>query len=334
MLTTNKILININDINIDSAINDAILIVHFTTSGLDDIPNKISVKISDPYFDIPYSPESVELECIDGINYFVSFMIGNHFGKYDRLGFKGGVHLRFYVGGELVFDKNFKFNKNYLPLRKLSYEYPINYKRLWIIGDSNAWGTFGGDEYSMEQMDDFLPIRYSHPSLSLYRFLNKDNKSFIELLPIEDNDVILFYLGEIDTRYGLIRTSQNKKISLTHITNNLLFKYKIFLTEFIEKYPNNKVVIMSPNPPIKNGVISNEKEIELLSGSNNDRKLCVDLFDNFFSNENFLYFNWKKEYSDNFGFVNESFLYENDFHIRDYNTIIKSLSNFIKKHNL
>jgi hypothetical protein len=115
----------------------------------------------------------------------------------------------------------------------------MNYKRLWIIGDSNVWGTFGNDEYTPEPIHDYLPIRYSHPSLSLHRFLNQDNESFIDLLPIEDGDIIAFYLGEIDTRYGLPKSSQEKNTSIFHLTNKLLFKYKEFLQTFISKHPNN-----------------------------------------------------------------------------------------------
>lgn len=330
MLNNKKILININEIDIDSSINNATLTLYFTTSGLNDIEHRVSVKVSDPYFDIPFSPETVEVDCVDGPNYFVGFTIGNHFSKYDRLGFKGGVHLRIYVADNLVIDKIYFFYKNYIPLRKISFEYPMNYKRLWIIGDSNAWGTFGGDEYEPEPIHNYLPIRYSHPSLSLHRFLTKDNKSFIDLLPIEDGDIIVFYLGEIDTRYGLLKTSQEKNISLNHLVNNLLFKYKNFLTEFIDKHPNNKVIVMSPNPPIKNNIIDSEKELKLIKGTNTERKYCVDSFDEFFSNENFLYFNWKKDYTDNFGFVDPNFLYENDFHIKEYNQIFKSISEFIK----
>jgi hypothetical protein len=329
MLEKEKILISINEINIENAINDAILKINFTTLGLGDTHRTMSVKISDPYFDIPYSPETVNVNCIDGINYFVSFTIGSHFGKHNRLGFKGGVHLRCYIEDCLVFEKKFFFYKNYLPLRNISQQYPMNYKRLWIIGDSNAWGTFGNDSYTPEPIQDYLPIRYSHPSLSLHRFLNKDNKSFIDLLPIEDGDIITFYLGEIDTRYGLPKTSNEKNKSLSHLTSDLLFKYKEFLQTFISEHPNNKVIVMSPNPPIKNGIIDEEKERQLIKGTNNERKYCVDSFDEFFSNENFLYFNWKKDYTDSFGFVDPNFLYENDFHIKEYDQILKSFNNFL-----
>jgi len=330
MLTQEKISININNIDVETAINNAILKINFTTLGLNDQQQTISVKISDPYFDIPYSPEIINVNCIDGPNYFVNFTIGSHFGKHNRLGFKGGVHLRCYIENCLIFEKKFFFYKNYLPLRNISQQYPMNYKRLWIIGDSNVWGTFGNDEYTPEPIHDYLPIRYSHPSLSLHRFLNQDNESFIDLLPIEDGDIIAFYLGEIDTRYGLPKSSQEKNTSISHLTNKLLFKYKEFLQTFISKHPNNKVIVMSPNPPIKNGLIDEEKERQLIKGTNNERKYCVDSFDEFFSNENFLYFNWKKDYTDNFGFVDPNFLFDNDFHIKEYNQILKSFSEFIK----
>jgi len=87
MLTQEKISININNIDVETAINNAILKINFTTLGLGDTHRTMSVKISDPYFDIPYSPETVNVNCIDGINYFVSFTIGSHFGKHNRLGF-------------------------------------------------------------------------------------------------------------------------------------------------------------------------------------------------------------------------------------------------------
>ena len=87
MLEKEKILISINEINIENAINNAILKINFTTLRLSDTHRTISVKISDPYFDIPYSPETVNVNCIDGTNYFVSFTIGSHFGKHNRLGF-------------------------------------------------------------------------------------------------------------------------------------------------------------------------------------------------------------------------------------------------------
>ena len=104
MLTQEKISININNIDVETAINNAILKINFTTLGLNDQQQTISVKISDPYFDIPYSPEIINVNCIDGPNYFVNFTIGSHFGKHNRLGFKGGVHLRCYIEDCLIFS--------------------------------------------------------------------------------------------------------------------------------------------------------------------------------------------------------------------------------------
>ena len=61
---------SIRGLNAKYRINDKI---NFTTLGLNDQQQTISVKISDPYFDIPYSPEIINVNCIDGPNYFVNF---------------------------------------------------------------------------------------------------------------------------------------------------------------------------------------------------------------------------------------------------------------------
>ena len=95
-------------------------------------------------------------------------------------------------------DETFKFNFKIPDFRNARVDNESTTdKRLWIIGDSNVWTTFGGIEVNtLNPIDDYIPVRYTHPSLSLYSFINGDYLGHLDVLPIYEQDILFFYLGD------------------------------------------------------------------------------------------------------------------------------------------
>jgi predicted O-methyltransferase YrrM len=164
-------------------------------------------------------------------------------------------------------------------------------------------------------------------SLTLNKFVNGDYMSFLDSLPIMENDIIVFYLGEIDFRYNLHLAVNKKQLSTEKLVSDLLLEYHKTILKIKEQY-NNHIVIMSPNPPMRDNHLS-----QFIEGSESSRILCWSMFDKFWktnSNGEITYLNWTKKYTLEDKLINVDLLHENNHHIKNYDYCIDELSKTLK----
>jgi len=292
-----------------------------------EYPSRLVFKIYDPLFEIQYIPGEHTVDAYPGIDYFVRFEIDVK-AKEEKPNCMFGFIL--ICEDELG---NVLFREEHFNLIKAERLRPRdNDKVLWIIGDSNVWASFGNDEFKYEDIGGYKPVRISVTSLSLNRFLKGKNTEFMLGLPIKDNDVISFYLGEIDFRYTIHKYVLSKNKNLIDSCNDLMDRYFSTLIKIKDYFPNNRIIVMSPNPPIPDGFHS---DIEMVKGSEQDRKECLNIFDKFWKSQNtFEYLNWTEKYKDNNGLINTNFLYDGNHHIKNHETIKAELDKKIQNINM
>lgn len=331
----------IKSINSREVIYDSFVKVNFVVkinTSLNFI--KLRMRLYDPFFNINYMPyyhdfiyDKTDDHTVDA---FISFNLEKD-DFFERMNYRGGLRVTFedLETSEIIEDQTFKFDFKIPEFRNCKVENEfVTDKRMWIIGDSNVWTTFGGNTITnLNKISNYIPVRYTHPSLSLYRFLNGDYFGHLNVLPIYEKDVLLFYLGEIDLRYSLIKTHLNKKIDLEFLIKKLVFDYFQTLEKISKKYINNKIYILSPNPPIKDNFIKKELS-QFVLGSQNDRLFCYNLFKNYCKKyievySKFKFIDWTDDYTDSDGFALEYKLYDNDVHIKDYTSAIKFIDDYL-----
>ena len=205
-------------------------------------------------------------------------------------------------------------------------KYSHSHPNMWIIGDSNV---------GVMMMNRTLLINnkvinwVSHLFLSINRFIKSDYKSFLKTIPIHNGDTIAFMLGEIDLRVSCGRNAGLKGISAEHNLDRIINKYYNTLKEIKELYPKCKVIVMAPNPPIRDGVLAPDSYLGIWSNES-DRMMLYKRFTNFFYNESLLgnitYLNGMDLYSDEEGFMKTELLGPNDSHVLSGDLFIESLS--------
>ena len=205
-------------------------------------------------------------------------------------------------------------------------KYSHSIPNMWIIGDSNV---------SVMMRDRSLLINnkvinwVSHLFLSINRFIKSDYKSFLKTIPIHNGDTLVFMFGEIDLRVSCGRNAGLKKISAEHNLDRIINKYYNAIKEIKELYPQCKIVVMAPNPPIRDGVLKPDSYLGIWS-TEEDRMMLYKRFTNFFYNESLLgnidYLNCMDLYSDEEGFMKTELLGPNDSHVLSGDLFIESLS--------
>ena len=230
MKSKNKIYINFIDSK--QIIYDSVVNIDFRLKiDTDEDFVKLRMRVYDPFFNINYMPyyhDCVYDKKCDNFNWFISIG-GEKDNNFEKFLFRGGIRVTFedLSTSEIILDETFKFNFKLFEYRnRIQHNESFFDKRLWIIGDSHVWHTFGGttDSY-VRSIAGYIPVRYSHPSLSLNRFIKGDHFGFLNVLPIHKDDILLFCLGEIDLRYSVFKTHFNKKIDLEFLTKNLVSDY-------------------------------------------------------------------------------------------------------------
>lgn len=296
---------------------------------ISDFSRNIKVEIFDPFFNIKFIPGEHTLTVSPNMRYWVGFEVDKS-ANLEKINLKSGVRILITCidNNEVLYDDVIRTNYNPLEMRDLSFDYPIDSKRIWIIGDSNAWSSFGGYEYKPINIAGYHPVRVGITSLSLNRFIKGDHTSLIKSLPIYKNDIVVFYLGEIDFRYTIHKVGGN----LSYLTKSLCDRY-LYAISNIKKQISNNIVIMCPNPPMREGHIERDSINSFILGTNEERKLCWSIFDKFFSNiniEGVKYLNWVNEYVLNDSLIDTSKLFDKNHHIKDYNNCIDNLEIFLK----
>jgi predicted O-methyltransferase YrrM len=304
----------------EKLINSSTVDFGFYITGEDT--RRLTFKIYDPFFGVQYIPGEHTVVATPGINYWVRFEIdirANEEKPNTRFGF---ILTCENEEGNIILEKKHSINKKAYNLRPKT-----NENVLWIIGDSNAWASFGNDEFRYSDIAGYKPVRISVTSLSLNRFINGKNVEFMLGLPIRENDCIVFYLGEIDLRYTIHKHSETSGETIEDSCTNLLNRYFNTLIE-IRKYLDNRIIVISPNPPIPDNY---HYDANLVKGNEKDRVLVFSIFNEFWNTQNeFEYLDWSSEYMDDKGLIDIANLYPGNHHICEHTKITKKLSNRIK----
>jgi len=259
-------------------------------------------------------------------NYWSTF---NSFDNGLTTNFSMGVFVKF------IDENNSILHSEEIPFIVTDYKrrslnvYSNHIPNMWIIGDSNVGVVMKGKEIVINN----IVINWiSHLFLSINRFIKSDWKSFLKTIPIQNGDILSFMLGEIDLRVSCGRNAKLKKIDPSHNLNRILNKYYSILKEIKKIYPHCNIVVMAPNPPIRDGILDPNSYLGIY-GDENERLILWKQFDSFFYNEdiigNIRYLNCMDLYSDDSGYMKTDLLNEKDSHVKDGEMFIKSLSDKI-----
>ena len=238
---------------------------------------------------------------------------------------------------EIIHEETIPFIITDFKKRSLNSLYSHSIPNFWVIGDSHVGNIFQNVENKQLICGNFLINNISQPMLSLNRFISSDWKSFFKTILIKDNDIISFLFGDIDLRASIIWATnhitniEQKRNNFIIILNKTLTKYLNVINELKLLYPKCKIVILTPNTPIKSGVLSQD---DLNIGSDEDRLFLWKQFDSFFKNEVSLknidyYWNCIEDYVDDDGFMKKEHLKNNDNHVDNGMFFIESLKNKI-----
>jgi hypothetical protein len=212
-------------------------------------------------------------------------------------------------------------NKSGVILFKKNYRLPE--KNIWIFGDSHALHIKNKEINNIIENTGYNLNCVGSHSLSLNRFINGDYIGYLEKYNIKKEDYIFLYFGEIDFRYTIHKHCENKNKNIYIECYNLMLDYLTAVKKIKEKYSND-IVILSPNPPMRDFYLK-----DLVLGTESDRKLCWDIFNIFWKKIGENYLDWTDNYKLSDGFINCEILKENDHHITDYFSFIKTITRYI-----
>jgi len=247
--------------------------------------------------------------------------------------FDTGLTTQFSMGVIITFidENNNIILKQEIPFIITDYKkrslgkYSHSIPNMWIIGDSNV-GVMMKDKSLL--INNKVINWVSHLFLSINRFIKSDYKSFLKTIPIHNGDTLVFMFGEIDLRVSCGRNAGLKGISAEHNLDRILNKYYNVLKEIKELY-QCEVIVMAPNPPIRDGVLRPNSYLGIWS-TEWERMMLYKRFTNFFYNESLLgnitYLNCMDLYADEEGFMKTELLNEKDSHVNTGDLFIESLS--------
>jgi len=279
--------------------------VDYTIEDKGDQECKLEFEIFDTAFNLSFF--KIEVTPPSEGCFFVGYDTGGWYG------IKFGFRMVVKCDGEIIHDRVY----DYCPLAWLD---SLRDKTCWLIGDSHCDSTFGQEP----KIGDFNFTRIRTTSLSLNRFLNSDYLRFLRRWPIKREDIIVFHLGEIDFRYAIHRYVEKHDKETFDACSELLQRYLKFLIETRAQFPYTRIIVTSPVPPMRDGFLK-----DLISGTEENRKLCWSLFDYFFRVHEFEYLDWTESYRLNDSMVDTSKLMERDHHIENYAEALEELTHKI-----
>lgn len=331
--------INIFNIDFDRAYSKNEL--YFQFLFISTVYHDIEIKIYDPYFksDLGIIPHT--LSCTPGGSYWVEFCLSQYtpWGTYTgpTFGFKAGFVIEFFskTSGER-YTEPFKYGGKNYTYKNLSLATPLNERRIYMIGNSHIWSTFGLEEENINRLNNFCLSKQAFYGLSLYKFFTGNYVEFLQQLPMVQNDVILFYWGTSDLRYSIFKRINKYGIDLIEALYDVLYLYYFSLKRITEEYPNTKIIVTSVNVGIKKTHLNSlDHDIVFYNSSDIDRKKISAIFNDFMNRKvnhlkNVTFFKWDDEYyTDDEGYIKEELLYPNDIHIKDSSHALELLSNHL-----
>jgi DNA-binding transcriptional regulator/RsmH inhibitor MraZ len=200
-------------------------------------------------------------------------------------------------------------------LRKgIDFNSTIHKPKFWLIGDSHAnYNTKAPLELLTTEKYDIVPV--SIQALSLSRFLNSDWRRFFNTIPIWENDVISFELGDVDLRMSLFKKSKESRVPINKLMEDLINRYFKFIGDFKTLY-KNKIILLIPNRTAKDGW---DKENRILSTTDIRVKLWEDFNEGIRilgKLNNIEIWDYKTMYKDIDGSIINDVLIEGDLHLK------------------
>jgi beta-1,4-mannosyl-glycoprotein beta-1,4-N-acetylglucosaminyltransferase len=230
---------------------------------------------------------------------------------------------------EILLEEKVPFIITDLKKRSLNSQYSQSIPNYWVIGDSHIGNIFTTIDQKILYCNHYILNYISHFILSISRFIKSDWLSFLRTIPIRDKDKLIFFLGEIDLRNNIIWSTDHikdielRKNNLINNTNKLLIGYLNVLKEIQKIYSNCEIIVVSPNPPLRDTFTNKE----LICGTEEERLFLWNCFDSFFNQqEELIYWNCMKEYTDKDGYMKSDMLRsEGDHHIYNGELFINTL---------
>lgn len=209
-------------------------------------------------------------------------------------------------------------------LRKgIDFNSTIHKPKFWMIGDSHVnYNTKAPLELLTTKNYDIVPI--SVQGLSLSRFLNSDWRRFLTTIPIWENDVVSFEMGDVDLRISLFKKSDENKSSYNDLFEDLVIRYFEFIKEFKKLY-KNRVIILLPNRTVKDNW---DKENRTLSTTDIRVKLWDDFTERIRTlgkNNNVEIWDYKTMYTDVDGSIIDTVLIKEDIHLKVHEPMLIDL---------
>ena len=330
-------MLKFNFITIDfvRAFVDAQLQIKFFLTDSDENENIRHIKIitTDPYFDLIHYPSEFEYHIPLNTNWFTEFYLNYDYAYAHRLGYKGGVHIRVLdiSNNELIFDKVIWMFKKYLPLRQNSFEIPNHVPRVFAIGDSHVWHNFGGRNFTTA--NGYPIIKYSVPSLTMNRFISGNYKEFVDFLPIEENDILLFNFGEIDLRNSFMKHAIKYGKDVKQVIYATCQKYFMVVKEISSYYPKCKILLTTPNFPISEELAPDVAELVSICGTIDERKMMYEFFVTLIKTQPFFrVLDCPEIYRDTNDSMKTEYLGTKDIHVSDFQYFLKDLEEFIQNY--
>lgn len=237
---------------------------------------------------------------------------------------------------EIIFEKILKTSSINIKKRSLGFDY--SKKNTWVLGDSHMNHFFSyGIGYNVNNFETNSTIinPLAFPLLSINRFINVDFLKILNNNPIMDGDDICFFIGEIDTRVGIIKNSKLKEISYSEQIFNLVNRFVKVIKKIKIIYPNCDFYYVLPNPPIKDGWIDDKKKLNVLNVSDQKERFSVRyIFEDLIINEmkkiDVNVIDIYKNYVNSDMFVNEKFLINGDHHFKTPNNFLNLFKKYFK----
>ncbi len=271
-------------------------IEYMIQSDTDDVYN-LKVTTSDIFFNLNrYGNNEVH----PNITYFTEFNYVN-----DVPGISDGFNIVITNddNNEILFQK----------------KYEVPNKNIWIFGDSHTLHIKDDRVRKICENNGYNLNCVGAHSLSLNRFVNGNFINYLQRYNIKTPDYIVFYLGEIDFRFTIHKHCQEKDKNIYQECYGLMIDYLKAIISIKKEYPN-EIIILSPNPTMRDLYLD-----ELVLGTEDDRKICWDIFNEFWKKTGERYLDWTDEYKLDDGMINCDLLIKNDHHINDYTMFIEKL---------
>ena len=314
------------------------LLIQFRILSPDNKEYPIRVRVEDPFFGSDFFIGPTIVRCREGINFWASFRIKDIMTD-PILGFSGGFVLIFECAdtGEEIYRRKFVNKAVMYGKREVTSDSPYENPRLFMVGDSHTWTTFGQYSEGIKKIGDHTMIRHVMYKVSSFTFWTGDFKQYLSMLPVENQDSFLFSFGSYDLRRGCFQISKKRGIPLHEIVYQTLFQKFYKLRQLREIYPNNHFIVSSVIPPIHDSFFDAEHRKEYLANSSDqDRLEIYNTYLEFWNRQakflgNTSFLDWAESYKDSEGFVIPEMLRPGDIHVGDFRPALKSLENHLNK---